>query len=578
MSPPSRSRLSTAILVGAIAAVVFASAWVAEVRLAPLLDPDAHRRVGDFVQRLFPAKLSPSFLRVVAGAAVRTISIAVTGTALSIVVALPLGILGTATLFRRGPLVDSEPRTLEDVLLSCTSVLARGTLGFLRAVPDLVWALFFVVGVGLGPLSGTLALAVSYGGVLGRVCADLFDDVDPRPLEALRSTGATRLQIFLFGIWPQARPSAVAYTLYSFECCVRAAAVLGLVGAGGIGYEIALSMRNFEYGEIVTLVGTLLLLVWLTDAASSALRRALRANAPPGVLGHVHVRQVVPRHASRTVALAVSAAVILMCAAAVGLFDRDAFDPSTASRMAQFAGRLFPPDLAPAYLRTVFEPVGQTLGISVIGTLIGVVIGALLGIPATARSVEDDRSRGFAWALQLALRRLCRTLLSLLRAIPDVIWVLVFILAVGLGPFAGTLALGVHTSGVLGKLYADTFEEISPLPLRGLRATGATSLQILVWGTWPEARRTLISYTMLRWEMNLRTSTVVGIAGGGGIGIALYNSMQLGFYPRMATLTLAVYLLVAATGWIGDTIRRRFAPASQNVRSSAADPRAGMNR
>jgi phosphonate transport system permease protein len=215
----------------------------------------------------------------------------------------------------------------------------------------------------------------------------------------------------------------------------------------------------------------------------------------------------------------------------------------------------------------VLGPVAQTLGISVIGTLLGVVLGALLGIPATAADPEADRPRGIAWLVRRALRRLCRSALSLLRAIPEVLWVLLFILAVGLGPFAGALALGVHTGGVLGKLYADTFEEVSPLPLRGLRATGATPLQILVWGAWPEARRMLVSYTVLRWEMNLRASTVVGLAGGGGLGIELYNSMQLGFYPRMATLILVVCLMMAVTGWIGDGVRRRLGSASRNARS-----------
>src|SRR5262249_48636025 len=157
----------------------------------------------------------------------------------------------------------------------------------------------------------------------------------------------------------------------------------------------------------------------------------------------------------------------------------------------------------------------QTLATSVIGTLLGVAIGGVLGVPAAAPSAEDDRARGPGWLVRHALRRACRTALSLLRAIPDVLWVLIFLLAVGIGPFAGTLALGVHTGGVLGKLYADTLEEVSPLPLRGLRSTGATGLQILVWGAWPEARRMLVSYTLLRWEMNLRTSTVLGIAGGG---------------------------------------------------------------
>ena len=484
------------------------------------------------------------------------------GTALSIAVALPLGILGTATLFRRGPLLEGEPRTRSRRLLAWLSAGARGVLGALRAVPDLVWAMGFVVGVGLGPVPGVLALAVSYGGVLGRVFADLFEDVDPRPLEALRTTGATRAQLFVFGIWPQALPSMVGYTLYSFECCVRAAAVLGLVGAGGIGYEIALSMRQFAYGEIVTLVGALLVVMAGTEAASAALRRLLRANAPPGVLAHRRLRAGGSPRPPRAPVLGLAAALAAITTLAAGWAYRERFDASSVRGLVRFARGLLPPDVSPGYLATLVRPIGQTLGISVIGTLIGVALGALLGILAIAPHAEDDRPRGAAWLVRLALRRVCRVALALLRAIPDLLWVLVFILAVGLGPLAGTLALGVHTGGVLGKLYADTFEEVSPLPLRALRATGATPLQILVWGAWPEARRMLVSYTVLRWEMNLRGSTVVGLAGGGGIGIELYNDLQLGFYPRVATLTLVICAMVALTGALGDAIRHRLGPAS----------------
>jgi len=565
----SHVELRRAAVAALVVTALIASAVVAGVRLSPLLDPANHASVTSFVRGLFPPDLSPGFVRIAAAAALRTAVIAVSGTALALVVALPLGILGTATLFRRGPLIEGERRTIAALALSAASAAARAVLGFLRAVPDLVWALVFVVGVGLGPVPGVLALAVSYGGVLGHVLAELFDTVDPRPLEALRSTGATRAQIFVFGIWPQALPSAAAYVLYSFECCVRAAAVLGLVGAGGIGYEIALAMRLFEYGQIVTLVAALLGLVWLTDAASAALRRGLRANAPAGALSHRRLglglrvaRPRASRAAGAAVVLALVLALVLASAAAAGLFDRGVFDLSAPRRMAGFVRGMIPPDLSPAYLTSVIAPALQTLGTSVIGTLLGAILGGLLGIAAAAPHAEDDRVRGAAWLG----RRACRAALSLLRAIPEVLWVLVFILAVGLGPFAGTLALGVHTGGVLGKLYGDTLEEVSPLPLRGLRATGAGPLQILVWGAWPEARRMLISYTLLRWEMNLRTSTVLGIAGGGGLGIALYNAMQLGFYPQVATLVAVIYVLVATTGRLGDAIRRRLESASLHTR------------
>src|SRR5439155_2518816 len=142
--------------------------------------------------------------------------------------------------------------------------------------------LLFVVGFGLGPLPGALALGVSSTGILGRVYADLFDGVSPGPLIALHSAGASRMQVFAAAIWPQAKASVAAYTLYSFECCVRAAAVLGFVGAGGIGGEITLSMRLFEYGQVTTLLGAFVVLVLCVDALSRALRGRFRRNAVHG--------------------------------------------------------------------------------------------------------------------------------------------------------------------------------------------------------------------------------------------------------------------------------------------------------
>jgi phosphonate transport system permease protein len=253
---------------------------------------------------------------------------------------------------------------------------------------------------------------------------------------------------------------------------------------------------------------------------------------------------------------------VIACGAGAGLFDRGVLDASAVRHMARFARQLVPPELSSGYLRGLLGPIAETLGTSVIGTGIGIAIGAALGIPAAGARTDDDHRRGLAALAHHAGRRACRGVLALLRAVPEVLWVLGFLLAVGLGPFAGTLALGVHTGGVLGKLYAHTLEEVAPLPLRALRATGASPLQLVIWGAWPEARRMLVSYTLLRWEMNLRTSTIVGIAGGGGIGMALYNDVQLGFYPRVATLILVITALVLATGALGDALLRRLESAS----------------
>jgi phosphonate transport system permease protein len=541
----------------------------AEIRPTAFFEPGVAAALWRFIEGLFPPDLSPDFLLVVGAATVQTLAIAITGTILSIIIALPLSVMATPTLWQRGVLRAGEKTGVATFLLALISRATREVLGFLRAVPDLMWGLLFVVAVGLGSLAGTLALAVSYCGILGRVYADVFEDVDSRPLEALHALGATRTQVFLYAIWPQAAPSITAYTIYSFECCVRAASVLGFIGAGGIGYEINLSMRMFEYGQVLTLIMALLGLVTVTDISSRFLRRRLHANAPAGSLAHKGLKD--ERSARRWSKLfggkaniAIALVFIFVVAASIhttGLSRIVFLDSGLLSRMARFAGQMFPPDLSLEFLSSLLLPLIQTIGISVIGTLIGIAIGAVLSLPATSTLTLEQDDAGKHSLFERILRRLIyylvRFTLNLLRSIPELVWVMVCILAVGLGPFAGTLAIGLHTGGVLGKLYAETLEEVPIQPIEALRASGARPMQILLWGIWPQARPTLVSYTVLRWEMNLRVSTILGLVGGGGLGQAIYTNVQLGFYPRIATIIALMYILVMMTNWLGDRLRSR---------------------
>ena len=558
----------TAACFGLIGVLMFC--WrAAEIRPSALFEASAVTSISGFLRGLFPPDLSSDFLRVVAAAIGRTLAIAIAGTTLSIIIAVPFGVLSTATLYRRGVLLAGEKKGVGLFLLSAFSRTMRALLGFMRSVPDLMWGLLFVVAVGLGSLSGVLALAVSYCGVLGRVYADVFEDVDPRPLEALHSTGATRAQVFLRAIWPQAAPSIISYTLYSFECCVRAASVLGFIGAGGIGYEINLSMRMFRYGQVLTLIIAFMILVGATDALSRFLRRRLRANAPSASRAQLPVtmtrslhERLIPSGLTKGRIAVIAIAAMTVSFYATGFFNGALSDPNLLHRVSRFIGAMFPPESDLLFLRSLVVPLFQTIGISVMGTLIGIGIGSVLSPFATSTLVFADadaagRRSLFSRLLGGSVYTVARLVLNALRSIPELIWVLVCILAVGLGPFAGTVAIGLHTGGVLGKLYAETLEEVPARPIEALRSSGASLFQISMWGIWPQARPMLTSYTVLRWETNLRVSTILGLVGGGGLGQAIYNNVQLGFYPRVTTLIAIVYVLVITTDWIGDRMRSR---------------------
>ncbi|MEO7331841.1 MAG: ABC transporter permease subunit [Minicystis sp.] len=519
---------------------------VAEIHPAMLVDPKNVAATLGFARGMFPPDLSPGFLREVALAVARTLAIAVAGSALAVLFGLPLGVLATPSLFRRGILLAAEPAGVRSSARALASVAAGWLLRFLRAVPDLMWGIVFVVAVGLGPLAGTLAVGVAYAGVLGRVYADVFESVDPGPLEALHATGAGRLAVFVTAVWPQATKNVIAYTFYAFECCVRAASVLGFIGAGGMAYEINVSMRLFDYQQVLTLICAYLAVVFASEAAGRALRRRLG----PGIAGPRWPR-------ARRLALAAGiAGAVLASFLEVGLFTADL--RGAGGRALRFAGSLWPPDLSYAFLRSLPAPVLQTIAIALVGTTMGVVLGAALTLPAAVDLAGREGQRGAGRTMIRALAvGASRGALALFRSIPELLWVLLCIVAIGLGPFPGTLAVGLHTAGVLGKLYSDALEETPPGPIEALRATGATGWALLIWGVLPQAWPTLTSYTLLRFEANLRAATVVGLVGGGGIGLVLYNDIQLGFYDRVGTLVVLVYGMITASDWLTDRIRRR---------------------
>jgi phosphonate transport system permease protein len=531
-----------------------------------LLRPATLATIWNFLAGSFPPDVSLNFLRTVLRAAMQTIATAVAGTVLSIILALPLGILATATLWNRGILISAEVGSLAHRTGAVASRLSRALLGFLRAVPDLVWGLLFVAAVGLGPLAGTLALTVAYTGMLGRVYGDVFEHVDSQPLEALQSTGATRLQIFLRGVWPQALPHLVAYSLYSFECCMRAAAVLGFVGAGGIGYEVSVSMRLFDYRQVLTLLLVFIALLAVMDAASRYVRVHLLSGAGGKIETPGESAVLTPFvSSSRRFIASVLIFPLLVASFPLAGFSLESLGPGgIVTRLVRFVCHMLPPDLSSAFVSSFGTALLQTIAISLIGTLIGLALAVVLAVPATSTLVflpkdSPEKVRLIDRALRSLLFWCARLILNVLRSIPELVWVLICILAVGIGSFAGTLALGLHTAGVLGKLYAETMEEVPVRPVEALRSLGARPWQILLWAIWPQARPLMSSYTVLRWEMNLRASTILGLVGGGGLGQAIYNNVQLGFYSRLSTLILLIYALVLTSDWIGERLRMRVA-------------------
>jgi phosphonate transport system permease protein len=234
-----------------------------------LFDPASLNPTLSFLSAFVPPRLDGEFLLLVARETWRTVAIATAGLALALVLAVPLALLSVRALSISGLAgrMDSAPAALRFGL--------RGVMVILRSVPELVWALVFVRVVGLGPTAGVLAIALTYGGMLGKVYAEILESSDTHAATALLRNGSGRLQAFFYGLLPQNAGELTSYTVYRWECAIRSSAVLGFVGAGGLGQQMDSSMKMFNGGEVATMLIVFVLLVAGADRLSAWLRRVL---------------------------------------------------------------------------------------------------------------------------------------------------------------------------------------------------------------------------------------------------------------------------------------------------------------
>ena len=222
------------------------------------------------------------------------------------------------------------------------------------------------------------------------------------------------------------------------------------------------------------------------------------------------------------------------------------FSGAALASMGRFVGEFFPPDLSAKFVVKVSHATIETLAMSALGTLLAVAWGLLLALPAS-RTHEGDR----AWA-----RAPTRWLLNALRSIPELVWAALLLICAGLGPFAGTLALAVHTTGVLGRLFAEAIENAPPGPGMALRTQGIGAARVFFYATLPQIVPQLVSYTLYRWGNNIRAAAVLGVVGAGGLGQMLAFHMGLFQMPRTATILAAMLLLVALVDALSYAARR----------------------
>lgn len=220
-------------------------------------------------------------------------------------------------------------------------------------------------------------------------------------------------------------------------------------------------------------------------------------------------------------------------------------DGDNLKQMGAYATRFLQPDLSAGHLQAIAGGALETLAMSAIGTLLAAVFGLALALPAAGRFGGIAQS-------------LVRLLLNALRAIPELVWAALMVLAAGLGPNAGTLALALHTTGVLGRLFAEALENTPTAPADAIRLQGGGQIAAFCYGTLPNLWAQLLAYTLYRWENNIRMASILGFVGAGGLGQMLYISLSLFQEAQASSVILAMLLLVLAVDALSGWTRQRW--------------------
>ncbi len=513
---------------------------------------------------MFHPSLEGDFLVVIAQATMTTFAFAVCGTALSLAIGLFFGVLCSRVWWRvRWP----GPTGL------CLWRGTRSVMAIHRAIHELIWGLLLLGVLGLDPIVGVLAIAIPFGAITAKVFADILDETPLAPLEALINSGVRPDVAFFYAHFPQALPNLISYSFYRFECSLRAAAVLGVIGAGGLGEQIFISLNALRYEELWTGFYALMLLNGGVDAWSARLRRRM------GFVGRMDLgrgcsssgREIGNRgmgdgggKGKRFVvgSLGAIALSIPLCFAYLGLDWGRVW--RSGPYLWEMAGRVSPEKVLPEFSILLVPLAVQTVAMAVIAITLAGVGGVLFSFPAAQNfflpggvlGAAGDRRR---WSWGHLGMVVARVVLLAARAIPAPILALVILYGMFPGILPGALALAVHNFGILGRLMAEVNENLPEEPLRSLRSLGATGGGVIFYGILPTNLARFTAYVLYRWEVCLRETVVVGLVGAGGLGRLMTEQLTSFDYSGLAaTLTVFIVLTIAVdfvSAWIRTAIR-----------------------
>lgn len=547
------------LVLGVVALVAWA--WVrAQPEDGRVLNGSAGALLRDLAARALSPRLDGAFLQLVGEATLVTLAFAALGTA----GALVLGLVGGLVLSDA-----AWPGQVPPAWRALRSVLRSGLVA-LRSIHELVWALLLVSVLGLDPLVAVLALVIPFGAQTAQVFADTIDGADTSPYLALRRAGAPQVSAVVYALVPAASRGMLSYSFYRFECSVRSTVLLGFVGAGGIGQELVVSLQSRNWEEVWTLVYVLLLLSAAVETWSARVRGEVAGTVVQRGKGRrsgtgTDAAQRVERAADAegTVAAVVAggprraavssrrpwtrATVYLLLPALVGswwvsgLSLTGLADPLTWQLSRELLADLVPPGLPDGGLLALLDAVADTVAMAVLAMTLAVGVTVVVAPWASGRSVG---------------RYPARLVLLVLRSVPPTVWAVLALFVLLPGVLPGVLALGLYASGILGRLVAEAWQSQDRAAATALERAGTSRWVAHLAAVLPGSTHQLITYTLYRFEVSIRDTTVVGVVGAAGLGRLFAENLSSFRLAVVASLLLASFLLSAAVEHLGRRLRQ----------------------
>ncbi|MEP0830234.1 ABC transporter permease subunit [Microcoleus sp. AS-A8] len=512
--------------------------------------------------------LSREILQLTWDSTLKTLAFAVCGTFFSVLIGLVGGVLSSQVWWQSVARVRSQG---SGVRSQAPWLGIRAVLALPRAMHELIWGLFLINILGLDPLVAVLAIAIPFGAITAKVFSEILDETPRQPLMALLNSGVSPLNAFTYSLIPQAFLNLLSYSFYRFECSIRSAAVLGIIGAGGLGYQILLSLQSLHYEQVWTFLIALIVLNGLTDFWSALLRHRLGAPSRLDLNVLNFKKGNKPDYQSDLVVRGSFLGMVVLIIFSFWYVQADfskLWAPRTAELLAGVVRDIFPPD--GSQLSQLFTLSLQTLAMSILA-MAGAGLGGIVFSFAAAHNFllpggifdtgnNSPRSSG-GWGGQnqwwgTVVLIFTRFLLLVARAVPEPIWALLFLFVLFPGILPGAIALALHNFGILGRLMAEVTENLDERPLRSLKALGATRAQVFLYGVLPVTLPRFIAYILYRWEVCIRATVIVGLVGAGGLGRLLTEQLSSFDYQGLLTTLIVFLALTFGVDLISASVRR----------------------